>query len=1125
MTTAAEWVARGRGHQQQARPVDAMLCYRRAIRLDTSTADAHLHLGEVLWQLKRPDEAIGAWREAIRLAPDQLRAHLALTEATLARADFAAAEAAAATGLARFPGVAPALLVAGIAALANDPQGDGDTHALAIARVEEALELDAGLLKVPSLAGPLATVLDGLSDATARQRVGTKVADLLARSDVLASLPALLLALVIERVLASADASNADTLLRRAAERPYGASEHDPVRRMALAAARTHHHEAKRLAERYARICAEAFGPSVPLLWPRRTAGSALRVLVLLQDDDLDGASGSAITTLATRHSATLDVTFVLWPSSSTGDGTMASASATAPATQDAAVRTIRLPPGASLAEARQLGWLDADVLIDAVGLSVPAGPLLATRPARAVWAIADMAAPLPGPWVDETRAIAVLEQALTARPVDLPTEPATPGPEAMAVMFHEAVRLHQQHDHDTAMRAYGDILELQPGHVPTLYLRGALRREGGNLDGALADNLAALEVAPRYIDARLAAAQAALDTHQPEIAIRIAARNIASAPGFTTLWRVLGLAHLARGEGEAAAELFEHALALELTDAETHYNHGVALQMQRRFGDAARAYQRALAFRPDFVAADFNLGVLFQEQGNHDAAIAAYGQVVRADPAHVTAYKNLGEVLFASGKLDAWRANFLRFEAACPQALPLAVQALEVCQHFADFEGVERYLDGLRNERYTARNPAELAESLEELLYLLLFFDVEPEILYRFAQTYDTTARSLYGSPMAREATRRPGRWRIGYLSADLRNHVMGKMMWAAIHHHDRDRFEVFCYSTSPQEDGWTQRFRECVDHFVSLGSLRDAAAVERMAADDLDILVDLSTHTRGARPALLARKPARVALTHVASAGAVGLSAIDFKLTDHFADVPENQAHVVERLLPMAGCVYPYRHIPAAPVHAYQRERLGIPADAFVLGAFVTPMKLSRRCLRLWREVLERVPRARLAISPNSPALRGSFLRLADAAGISRERIVQIPQGKDEHENQARYTLIDCVLDPLPFGGVNGSLEALDMWVPVVTLCGRKHGERTTTSILANLGVLDTVAHSGPEYVQLTVRLAEDVAFAADVRAKIRRGLERSLLTDMPTHTRNLEAAYLHALELVNADAPRDP
>ena len=88
----------------------------------------------------------------------------------------------------------------------------------------------------------------------------------------------------------------------------------------------------------------------------------------------------------------------------------------------------------------------------------------------------------------------------------------------------------------------------------------------------------------------------------------------------------------------------------------------------------------------------------------------------------------------------------------------------------------------------------------------------------------------------------------------------------------------------------------------------------------DDLDLLVDLSTHTQGARPGILARKPARVQLTHVASAGTVGLSQIDFKLTDRYADVPENQEFQIERLLPMEGCVYPFRHVEPAAEHPFR-------------------------------------------------------------------------------------------------------------------------------------------------------------------------------------------------------------
>jgi predicted O-linked N-acetylglucosamine transferase (SPINDLY family) len=176
---------------------------------------------------------------------------------------------------------------------------------------------------------------------------------------------------------------------------------------------------------------------------------------------------------------------------------------------------------------------------------------------------------------------------------------------------------------------------------------------------------------------------------------------------------------------------------------------------------------------------------------------------------------------------------------------------------------------------------------------------------------------------------------------------------------------------------------------------------------------------------------------------------------------------------------------------------------------------MKLSRRCLALWRDVLERIPGALLAISPLSSDAGDAQRRLFAAAGIASERTIVLPAGRNEAENQARYGVVDLVLDPLPYGGVNGTLEALDMGVPVVTLCGRRHGERSAYSILANLGVLDTVAHNPIEYVAIASRLADDRTFRAQVKAAIRAGLARSPLTDMDAHTRSLERAYLTALE----------
>jgi predicted O-linked N-acetylglucosamine transferase (SPINDLY family) len=616
-------------------------------------------------------------------------------------------------------------------------------------------------------------------------------------------------------------------------------------------------------------------------------------------------------------------------------------------------------------------------------------------------------------------------------------------------------------------------------------------------------------------VEACVDAIRAAVDAGDSAAAVESASAGLAASDDPPpALLRAAGSASLAAHDGERAAALFEAALAREPIDGETHYNHGVALQMQRRFADAARAYQRALAFRRDLVEADFNLGVIFMEQGNRDAAIAAFSTVIERLPTHAAAYKHLGELLLAAGRIDAWRANFARFEAHCEGALQLVVHALEFCQYHGEFDRLERYLETLRHERFKAPAPQDLADALEELQYLLLFFDIDPALLHRFAQTYDAMARSVYGEPLPAAAERRGGRVRLGYLSADLRNHVMGKMIWHAVRHHDRERFELFFYSLSAERDEWTHRFESLADRFVTIQDMTERAAAERIAADDLDVLVDLTTHTRGAKPGILALKPARVQITHVASAGTLGLSTVDFKLTDRYADVPESQISQIERLLPMEGCVYPYRHADATPDKPFRRGAFGIATDAIVLGAFASALKLSRRCLTLWREVLARLPGALIAFSPLDPAFAPLYERVVAAAGIDVSRIVFVPQGSDDAENQARYALVDLVLDPLPYGGVNGTLEALDMGVPVVTLLGKRHAERTSYSILMNLGVTQTIAHSGREYVDIAVRLATDHAFMREVRAAIRAGLADSALVDMPAHTRHLEAAYLEAL-----------
>ena len=1090
----ADWLQRGREHQWARRPVDAMLCFQRAASLAPEAVDPRYLLGEVHWELGASPAAVAAWRDAARVCPGHLASQLALAESQLALANLDAAADAAQAALAIAPDDVSARVLNAVTALATGRGAD------ALEQLAPLLAGDASRLKSPVTGGTLARLLD---EHAASPGADAVLAAIVPRHDRVAF--ALLHPLL--RAAARSDApaplrAARNELLRAALQRPFATGEVDVLRRLAVAM-----HEAgdaehgHQLAQRYAQGCTAFSAPGAPLRWPRRTAGQ-LRVAVLLPDD--------AATALPLVRELVERVPAVAWT-------LLASSQRSFDVTANAVVRFVGSLPGS--AHAAGLASDDVDVLLDLAGLALASGPLLALKPAACAIGVSLAAPPHAPPLIDRIvpanaadlqRAIERERQASSMRPVSALSA------QALTARFASGVDAHRAGRRSEARAAYGDVLAAQPEHAPSLHLLAMLHVEDNDLDAAAGLLARALEHAPQFTEARAAAARVARDRADVEGALKLVDAGLADTPGSEPLWRVRGEIELARHDGVAAQAAFANALALNPTAAEAHYNLGVALQKQHRTKDAARAYQRALAFDPDLADAHFNLAVVFGESAHPAASISAYRAVLDRDPSRVDAYVNLGNALLGAGRIDEWLANFRRFQSQCPDRLPLAVQALEACQYAADMPALERYLEGLRRERFSTGSAAELTDSLEQLLYLLLFFDVEPEMLLRFAKTYSSTAPNVYGPVLPRRTARNPGMIRLGYLSADLRNHVMGKMMWHALRHHDRDRFEVCLYSTSRTRDGWTERFVSIADRFEVLAGLSERDAAARIAADDLDLLVDLSGHTKGGRPGILALKPARVQITHVASAGSVGLDSVDFKLTDAFADVPDNQQWMLETLLPMQGCVYPYRHIAPAAAHPFHRAALRIPADAIVIGVFVTPMKLSRRCLSLWRDILERLPRAVLAFSPTHAALRPVFERLCVAAGISRSRLLFLPQGRDDGENQARYALVDFVLDPMPFGGVNGVLEPLDAGVPVVALVGRRHGERSAYSILRNLGVTQTIAQGGPEYVDIAVRLAEDAAFAAQVRDTIRAGLHASPLVDMPAHTRNLEAAYVEALRL---------
>ena len=578
----------------------------------------------------------------------------------------------------------------------------------------------------------------------------------------------------------------------------------------------------------------------------------------------------------------------------------------------------------------------------------------------------------------------------------------------------------------------------------------------------------------------------------------------LARAP---TLWSAcynLGLVYQHLGRPHDAADMYLRAVRLNPQLAEAYNNLGNVLKALKNEAGAVDAYQRALSINSKLSDASYNLAIILQARGERTHAVALFQQAVDGNAQHVLARDGLYRGLLGLDRPEEANEAFLSWDRAMPPSPELVAAGLALCRSIGDRELEARYLALALDWPFESYTPEQLAP----VLGMIQYFDLSRAQILACYRRYDavTAARNPAIIPLL---PRRAGdqRLRIGYLSADLRQHVMGRWMREVISRHDRSMFSIYLISSCDprQFDALTTEFRTYADGFADISGLDDFAAARSIAEVDLDILVDLAGHTMDARPGIYAHQPARTIITHLGYHGCLGMRSVDFKLTDRVADLEDAAQFQIEAPFALDTCVFPFVRV--TPSAAEPADNLPELAGKFVIAAFTNVLKLSARCLNLWRRVLDALPEAILLFSPLSATQRPGIERIMASAGIDASRLAFVNIPHQDNRWRARYRLVDAVLDTFPYAGGDTTLAALDMGVPVVTLTGQRQSERIGASILTHLNLDQTIANSEDEYVAITVKLARDAAFMAQTRERI---VTAVAATDVGAYTRELERAY---------------
>jgi protein O-GlcNAc transferase len=651
---------------------------------------------------------------------------------------------------------------------------------------------------------------------------------------------------------------------------------------------------------------------------------------------------------------------------------------------------------------------------------------------------------------------------------------------------------------YDEALASYDKAIALDPGRADALYNRSVVLEKLKRFEVALASYEQALAVQPKH-DAAL--------------------RNRG-----TVLWELKRF--------EASLVSYEKALAVQPNDAATLNNRGAVLQDLKRFKDALPSYEKALAIKPDNAATLYNRGRILEQMERFEEALASYDKAMALKPDcaeilyhrsnallrlkrfedALTSYErtlavepNRTAVLWKRGtvlqRLNRFEEAMLSFETARALApehkgIPtgLAACALKAC-------------DWSRQEKLSGEVSRYVSEQISTIPpFLSLSYSTDQAFHLLCAKTW--IREQVFGprQPLWRGEIWHSDRIRVAY----IRGQPMAYLMAELLELHDRSQFEIIMISYAPDDNSKMRaRIEAGSDQFFDVTTMSDDDVARLLYDLRVDIAVDLQGHQLGARPGILAFRPAPIQVNYLGFPGTMGAEFIDYIIADPIVLPFDWLPYYAENIVHLPECYQANdRKCPIAGTHPTRAEA-GLPAQGIVFCSFNNNWKITPAIFDIWMRLLHANQRSVLwLLSDNKDAERNLRMEAA-SRHVDPTRLV-FAERTNVEDHLARHRLADLFLDTLPYNAHATAAHALWAGLPVLTCLGETFAGRVAASLLNAIGLPELVTRSLEEYEAVALRLAREPKLLGTYRNRLARNRLTYPLFDTDRFRRHLEATY---------------
>jgi predicted O-linked N-acetylglucosamine transferase (SPINDLY family) len=755
--------------------------------------------------------------------------------------------------------------------------------------------------------------------------------------------------------------------------------------------------------------------------------------------------------------------------------------------------------------------------------------------------------------------------------------------PEVQA-KFQHGMALHQQGKFSEAECIYEDVLRQAPAHFDALHLLGVIALQSGNAQrgidlikkaiainprvaaahsnlgrafkelkrpsDAVASHNKAIALDPKYAEAYNSRGNALVDLKRFKEAVSNYDRAIALKPDYALAYYNRGIAFMDLGRAEDALASYDKTIALNPQSAEAYNNRGNALVNLKRYEEALVSCDRALALRrehpeayntrgnalrqlqrnpealssyskaielkPDYAEAYANRGNLLTEMKRREEALADYDKAITLKPDFAEAYTHRGNVLGELKRVDEALASYSRAMEIDPDHELLHGAWLHTKMRVCDWSDFDNQVAGL------ARKVERSAKVVPPFSFLALSDSLalqrtaaEALVAVEFPPSNSLPAIAKY--PKLKKI-------RLGYFSADFREHAVAALVAELFERHDRSRFEVVAFSMGPDtRDDMHRRLKRTFDKFIDIQTQSDRDVALLARSFGVDIAIDLGGFTADSRTKIFAMRAAPIQVNYLGYPGTMGANYMDYLIADPVVIPESNRLHFTEKIVYLPNTYQANDRKRRIADKTFTRVATGLPQQGLVFCCFNNNHKITPEVFDCWMRILKQVDGSVLWLLEDNATAGRNLRREAERRGVSGERIVSADRAPHA-EHLARQRLADLFLDTLPYNAHTTASDALWAGVPVLTCTGDAFAGRVAASLLNAIGLPELVTPTLQAYEALAVDLAIHPVKLGEIRRKLAANRLSTPLFDTPLFTRHVEEAYTSMCERYWADLPPD-